>query len=42
MEHLGYCTSNFLHVVEPQGERENLVSCPSTILKEVARILLNR
>ena len=42
MEHLGYCSTNYLHMMGPTGEREELVCCPSTILNEVTRILLNR
>ena len=48
MSHLDYCSNNFLHVVdegkqmEEVEEKEELVPCPSAILRAVAKILIER
>merc|ERR1719370_2887537 len=41
MSHLDYCSANFLHVVRDMSERDELVACPGTILRAIARILID-
>jgi len=39
---LDYCSANFLHVVRNLEEKDELVPCPGTILRAIARILIDR
>jgi len=42
MSHLDYCSANYLHVARDSEEQDELVPCPGSILRAVARILIER